>query len=133
MGESACTACEACVNTCKEDAVTLDHDIQQPVINTQRCIACGQCIPVCPTGTLTDGAAGYRIQLGGKLGRHPQLAREMPGIYAAADTLAIVAACVDIYKAGSRRGERFGDVLKDADFRSLTDRFGPGALDRQSP
>jgi len=131
-GTTECTACEACAETCRENAVTLNLEIPLPVIDMQRCIACGQCIPVCPTGTLTARVTGYRIQLGGKLGRHPRLARELPGIYSAADTLSIVSACIDIYKAGSTRGERFGQVLEEHHLQDLIERFGPRALDKPS-
>ncbi len=128
IGASECTACGACVPACRENAVVLDPDTALPAIDRQRCVACGQCIAACPAGTLADGISGYRIQLGGKLGRHPRLARELPGIYSAADTLKIISACIEIHKAGSRKGERFGNVLTDADFNKLIDRFGLRAV-----
>jgi anaerobic sulfite reductase subunit C len=128
IDDEACTACEACVETCRDGAVTIDETMPRPVVDLQRCQACGQCIPVCPTGTIAEAASGYRIQLGGKLGRHPQLARELPGIYSSADTLDIVSACISLYKAGSQKGERFGEVLKEGDIQRLIDRFGPRAM-----
>jgi dissimilatory sulfite reductase (desulfoviridin) alpha/beta subunit len=54
---------------------------------------------------------GYRILLGGKLGRHPRLARELPGIFTEEETLTIIARCVSCYKTKSRGGERFADLL----------------------
>jgi anaerobic sulfite reductase subunit C len=118
-----CTACEACMETCREAAIEIDADQPAPVVDMRRCLGCGACIPVCPTGTLAAEATGYRIQLGGKLGRHPQLARELPGIYDEAGILEIIAACIDLYKARSRRGERLGQLLTDADFEALTQQF----------
>ena len=118
-----CTTCEMCVNNCREEAITMDAQIPGPVIDTQRCVACGSCIPACPTGTLASRIQGYRIQLGGKLGRHPQLAWELPGIHDAAATLEIVRACIDIYKSASRQGERFGEILGPEDFDELARRF----------
>jgi anaerobic sulfite reductase subunit C len=118
-----CTACEACVETCREAAIEIDPDTPAPVVDMRRCLACGACIPVCPTGTLAADATGYRIQMGGKLGRHPQLARELPGIYAPAGILEIIAACIDLYKARSQRGERLGQLLTAADFEALAQRF----------
>lgn len=128
IADISCTACEACVESCRESAITLDSQLPAPLIDRRLCVACGQCIPVCPSGTLTSASEGYRIQLGGKLGRHPQLARELPGIYDASTILEIVAACIQIYKSGSQGGERFGEVLKPEDFELLTERFGPKAL-----
>jgi anaerobic sulfite reductase subunit C len=118
-----CTACETCVNSCPEGAITLDSQIRGPIIDEHRCVTCGSCIPVCPTSTLAAQAQGYRIQLGGKLGRHPQLARELPGIFDSETVLAIVAACIDIYKSASKQGQRFGEVLKPEDFDELVRRF----------
>ena len=94
----------------------------------RRCLACGACIPVCPTDTLVQAATGYRIQLGGKLGRHPQLARELPGIYDEAGILEIISACIDLYKSKSTKGERFGSILTMTDFEELTERFKDKAL-----
>jgi len=107
----ACNRCEACVTTCHEKAIELAET--GPVIDQAACLACGQCVGACPTGTLAPGRKGYRVQVGGKLGRHPQLARELPGLYAADKVLAIVQACLDQYKAHSRGGQRFGEILTD--------------------
>ncbi len=124
LSEAICTACEACVETCREGAITImEDDTPQPSIDMHRCLACGQCIPVCPSETLVAGVTGYRLQLGGKLGRHPQLARELPGIYDAEAALAIIKTCLDLCKKKSRRGERFGKVLQPEDFERLVKRF----------
>ena len=121
--DEACTACKACVEICREAALSLTEDSLQPTVDFNRCLACGACIPVCPTGTIVEGSAGYRIQLGGKLGRHPQLARELPGIYDAAATFKIISASIDLYKTKSRKGERFGQILHRTDFDELAERF----------
>jgi anaerobic sulfite reductase subunit C len=126
--DASCTACEACVDSCREKAVALDTEIPKPLIDRRRCVACGRCITVCATGTLAADAQGYRLQLGGKLGRHPRLARELPGIYDASTALEIVDACIRLYKSKNHSGERFGEILGAQDFASLADRFGPKAL-----
>jgi dissimilatory sulfite reductase (desulfoviridin) alpha/beta subunit len=128
MTDEACTACKACVEICREAALSLTEDSLQPTVDFKRCLACGACIPVCPTGTIVESAAGYRIQLGGKLGRHPQLARELPGIYNVATALKIISASIDLYKAKSQKGERLGHILQIVDFDKLTDRFKDNAL-----
>ena len=77
---------------------------------------------------MTTAAEGYRIQLGGKLGRHPRLASELPGIYDLAATLEIVQACIGFYKTRSRRGERFGEIFDSEAFERLAGQFQPKAL-----
>ena len=121
----ACTLCEACVEACREDAITLNRQTECPQIDTERCLSCGKCMQVCPSGTLVEGAKGFRVQLGGKLGRHPQLARELPGIYSEQTVLAIVKDCIRFYKQRSRQGERLGQILQPADFDGFARRY-PG-------
>jgi len=119
LTEEPCTMCEACVEACKERAVILSTEKECPQIDFTRCLHCGECMKVCPTGTISQGARGYRVQLGGKLGRHPQLAKELPGIYAEHQVLQIVKDCLHFYKQNSKHGERFGQILTSADFKKI--------------
>ncbi|BBO74995.1 hypothetical protein DSCW_24120 [Desulfosarcina widdelii] len=114
--DQACSGCEACVDVCPDDAMVLDETV---AVDSQRCMACGKCILACPTGTLDEKAKGYRVLLGGKLGRHPRLARELPGIFNEQDVLDIVDTCVALYKKKSRGGKRFADLLTDTDIETL--------------
>ena len=118
-----CVGCEACVEACREDAISLDSEAECPQIDYTRCLSCGKCMQVCPTGTIAEGTRGFRVQLGGKLGRHPQLARELPGIYSEQTVIEIVRDCLRLYKQRSRRGERFGQILTPADFAELAERY----------
>ncbi len=121
--DEPCSLCEACVEACKEDAISLDPEKEGPLIDDSLCLKCGKCMPVCPTGTLIEGKKGYRVQLGGKLGRHPQLARELPGIYDEDTVMQIVKDCVRFYKEKSKNGERFGQILTPADFDAFAGRY----------
>jgi len=90
----------------------------QPKIDYDLCLACGKCIEACPTGTIVADKKGFKVQLGGKLGRHPQLAKELPEIYSEDEVLGIVKDCIAFYKANSKQGERFAEVFTPADFNS---------------
>ncbi|MFZ5562969.1 MAG: 4Fe-4S dicluster domain-containing protein [Thermodesulfobacteriota bacterium] len=107
---TACTLCGACVAACRDNAVTLDEAAGRPVINKDLCLACGACAKVCPTGTITEGRKGYRVLLGGKLGRHPKLARPLAGIFSEDQVIDIVRRCIAFYKANSKKGARFADL-----------------------
>jgi electron transport complex protein RnfB len=50
VDEETCTACEACVDRCQMDAITVDRIAQ---VNLDRCIGCGLCITDCPTEAMT--------------------------------------------------------------------------------
>jgi len=106
-----CSRCGACVEACKEGAVEVPEDGPGPAVHTAACVSCGQCVRACAIGALACAAHGWRILVGGKLGRHPQLATELPGIYSRNEVLEIVQACVDHFKKHNTAGERFGDVL----------------------
>jgi dissimilatory sulfite reductase (desulfoviridin) alpha/beta subunit len=111
LTETACSGCGACLDGCREEAITLAGPETAPQFDWQRCLACGQCARACPTATIAQGCTGYRILLGGKLGRHPQLGQELSGIFSAETTLAIVDACLAHFKAENKKGERFGELL----------------------
>jgi len=123
LTDEACTLCEACVDACKEDAIRLDTANSRPVIDDIKCLYCGHCIKACPTGTIDEGRKGYRIQLAGKLGRHPQLARELPGIYDESEVKKIVRDCLHFHKENSKHGERFSQIFSAADFDTFAERY----------
>jgi len=116
--EEPCTECGACVETCREKAIVMRDG--GPAVDDARCLYCGQCIRVCPSGTLEEGGKGYRILVGGKLGRHPRLAQELAGIHEEAEAVNILDRCLDLHQRECREGERFGEILE---------RLGPGATD----
>ena len=115
-----CSGCGDCVAVCKEKAVIFGEDNSMPLLDDNACLACGQCIEPCPTGTISVGQRGYRVLLGGKLGRHPRLARPLPGIYSQTEALDIVAYCIDFYKNHSLHGERFAEIFTDSAFEELS-------------
>ena len=127
LTETECTLCEACVEACPEDVIALGDQAGGPAIDDSGCIACGKCVAACPTETILAGRTGYRVQLGGKLGRHPRLAMELPGIYDADGVIRIISDGIDYYKAKSRHGKRFAELLTEADIKAYgqTGRF-PG-------
>lgn len=115
--EQACSECRACVDTCKENALFLKDGM--PSVDLSSCLACGQCVKVCPTGTLQEGKKGYRVLVGGKLGRHPRLGQELPAICDRDETLRVLDQCLDLYQQCSRNGERFGEILEREGLRRL--------------
>ena len=93
---------------------SLKDSEEMPVIDYERCVRCGKCMDVCPTGTLAAGDRGYRVLLAGKLGRHPRLAEELPGIYQEDEVVSILEGCLGYYRKRSKHGERFADIYQDA-------------------
>lgn len=110
VADEPCSQCGACVEACREDALSLQDG--GPVLDLSKCLSCGQCIKFCPTGTIREKERGYRILVGGKLGRHPLLAMEIPGIYGLEETLHMVDRCLDHYQKHCHQGERLGEILE---------------------
>jgi anaerobic sulfite reductase subunit C len=110
ISQQPCSECGACVDACRENALVLRG--RRPLLDASRCLCCGQCVRTCPTGTLREGKQGYRIFVGGKLGRHPQLGEELPRIYDPDEALHVLERCLDLYQQRCQRGERFGEILE---------------------
>jgi len=119
--QDKCTLCGECESVCKENAVVMDSQ-EGPKFNLDKCLYCGECIRGCAAGALEPKVIGYRVMVGGRLGRHPKLAQELPGIYGFQQVKAMVDACVELYKAECEFGERFGDVLEKTGIKPLLDK-----------
>ncbi len=118
VGENACTGCSACVQACPDQAIRLTNTpdgAQKPKIDLSRCQRCGKCIHTCPAQTLEPVQTGFRVLLGGRLGRRPRLAMELPGLYSRKQVLSIADTCLNYYKAHSRNGRRFSHLFDRLD------------------
>ena len=113
--DEACTLCNACVQACDEKAITLDEENVKPLIDYNLCLMCARCITICPTGTIGEREKGFRVMLGGRLGRHPRLAMEIAGLHSPDGVLRIVQKCLEFYKNKSKNGQRFSHILSSTD------------------
>ncbi len=111
LSAEPCSDCGACIEACREDALVREEGAGVTAIDFDRCVACGECVSVCPTGTLVEGVKGYRVLLGGKLGRHPRLGEELSRWYRKEEVPGLVDVAVDHFKNYIKPKERFGDVL----------------------
>ncbi len=111
-----CSLCGACEESCRENAVAVNAETRTPVIDLSRCLRCGKCVEGCPTGTILEKEKGFRIQLGGKLGRHPRLASEIPGLFSEDEVVEVVKKCIAFYKSRSKNGRRFSEIYEGPEF-----------------
>lgn len=106
---SPCNNCVACLSSCLEDAIMIIDG--KPKIDRTRCIRCGMCSQVCPTGSLVGGEIKYQVSVGGKLGRHPQFARRAHEYDTTDKVVDFFNKTLNFYLGNMRRGERFGSLL----------------------
>ncbi len=118
---SECTLCRKCLKACREEAITLKPD-KTVIIHYDRCVDCGQCARVCPTGSIKTGAMGYTIVMGGKVGRHPRFATEL--IKFTQEPQVVKALEMASEKVLSENGRNMYEVLiKEATLREIKDTF----------
>ena len=53
VNEDSCTGCEACVDECPVDAISMKNNVAS--INADDCTECGACIDICPAEAITEG------------------------------------------------------------------------------
>jgi len=117
-GEGSCTGCGACVETCREDALSLAGE--GPVFDYSRCVYCGQCTGACPSGAIREEKSGFRVLLGGKLGRHPRLAETVLELAGEGELVKALERSLRLFMEQRRGRERMGDLVE----RLGTDRVG---------
>ena len=108
--EAKCTGCNACVESCRENAIEFPTPLN-PKIISERCLHCGSCASACTAGTIVSAKTGYRIFLGGRMGRHPQFAAELPDIYDRNNVIELFNVCFGIYNDLFYSGLRFRDMI----------------------
>ncbi|MGM0424242.1 MAG: 4Fe-4S binding protein [Thermodesulfobacteriota bacterium] len=109
--QETCTGCGECAQVCREGAIDADTGVAR--IDSELCLSCGACIRSCPEQALFASSQGYRVQVAGKLGRHPRLAEELPGIQNKDQMLQILEGCLELHKRHYQPGIRFGQVIAE--------------------
>jgi dissimilatory sulfite reductase (desulfoviridin) alpha/beta subunit len=123
ISENPCTACSRCIAVCRENAITLSD--AGPIVDPSKCILCQACTRVCPEKTLETGQTGMRIQLGGKLGRHPMLGRELDGMHSEEEVLEVIHRCLQFYLDRFTPGKRLGDLIREMSRAEFETEFHP--------
>lgn len=103
-----CTSCGRCVQACAENALQITADGLR--LDARRCLGCRACVRVCPHTALSSINHGFRVVLGGKLGRHPRLAHEL-GFFSTSQAFDVLGRTLDLLTAHYRPGLRLGQLV----------------------
>lgn len=109
IDHEGCAGCEECVQKCPDQVMEMVDG--KVVINRGDCLVCGYCTNVCPTEVLSCSRSGWRFLVGGRLGRHPKLGQELPGIYLDDEVMDLIGRCLKLWMDNYVSGKRFGRVI----------------------
>ena len=112
-----CTGCGTCTFMCPEKAIVIEDD--KAKIIWDKCNLCGACVGACPTDLISEEWKGYKIFVGGKIGKHPKLGREFVDAKSAQEAVAIFRKIMNWSKKNTNVGERFGDCLDRVGFEKF--------------
>ena len=118
--DCACIGCMKCVETCKEDAITVKDN--QVTIDKEKCVHCGLCARVCPVGTIKTEEKKYRVMIGGKVGRHPKFALDLLPQADESTTLRALEVCVDMILS-SKTEHRFRTLIEQQGIEEIKKRI----------
>jgi len=115
-----CIECMKCVETCREDAIIVENG--NVTIDKEKCVHCGLCARVCPTGTIKAEKKKCRVMIGGKVGRHPKFALDL--LLQADESTALKAldVCVDIILT-SKAEHRFRTLIEQQGIEEIKKRI----------
>ncbi len=126
-----CNGCGNCLRVCKEGAIRItglsnkpqeeieenthtshsENNRRDVTINYDRCVHCGLCAEVCPTGTIKTEKKCYRVMIGGKLGRHPRFADDLIDFADESEVIRALDVCVDAI-LNEKKEKRFGELVR---------------------
>jgi dissimilatory sulfite reductase (desulfoviridin) alpha/beta subunit len=113
----ACSGCGTCTFMCPEKAIVLENENIK--IIWDKCNLCGACVGTCPSDLITEEWKGYKILVGGKIGKHPKLGVELIDIRSPEEAVAIFRKIINWAKKNTITGERLGTCLDRVGFEKF--------------
>ncbi len=112
-----CITCGECVRNCPDDAMEIIDG--KVVITREKCLVCGLCTRTCPVEVISCSRNGWRVLVGGRLGRHPRLGSELPGVYSSDEVLFLISKSIKLWVENYEDGKRFGQIMDKVGYEKL--------------
>ena len=112
-----CIGCGKCVRACPDEAIAPDGEAIR--IAGDLCLGCGKCMRVCDQSALVSVSSGFRIVVGGKLGRRPRLGQELSGVFSRKEALDVLANTLRFVMDNYTHGRNLGTILENIGGRGV--------------
>jgi dissimilatory sulfite reductase (desulfoviridin) alpha/beta subunit len=109
LSEENCVTCGRCEKACEMSAITIDKD--SPFLDMNKCVSCGLCVKICRKDALRIKEEGFRIFVGGKVGKRPRMGDELLRTEDLDLVFDILEKSVEFYRENALGGERLGDII----------------------
>lgn len=110
INDNKCSECYLCVDGCKQNAIILRKG--RPEIDFNACDYCGHCIKVCPKHVFDPEQTGFRVFVGGRLGRFHQPGFVLFRITDKTTVMKSLESVVSLIKDEAKGEESIGDLIK---------------------
>ncbi len=104
-----CNACGKCITACREGALIAANEGKPE--KTDACIGCGDCFRVCSKGAIESDEGGFKLLLGGKLGRHPHLGEDTGRLYRSSEAITLIIKIYTFWLKNRNPGERLRELM----------------------
>jgi len=117
-----CNGCGRCEKTCREAAIFVQDG--RAVIRPNTCLACGECAKLCSAEAILCEPIGFRLLLGGHMGRHPEWATELSGLYTPDQIPFTLKLLILLLIRETRHGERPSQTFTRLGFEHIEHHIG---------
>lgn len=107
--EENCVMCRMCEKSCEMSAIRIDSG--SLFLDMHKCVSCGLCVKACRKDAMQIKEQGFRIFVGGKVGKRPRLGEELLRTAGEGLVFDVLKKTVKYYRENALEGERLGDVI----------------------